>query len=232
MIMIGFPNQALQRPIRSQVACTARAADNSARAAPPNDSYSAAKRERLAAQSDSCGSMPALQVVQHADLTAQHRSEIVALCSDAYEEDFAPYFRLLSSATHVLAIESSRIVSHAAWLPRQLRLGHTRLPLSCAYVEAVATPISLQRKGLGTLVLRAIPPLLDGYDVAALSPSEPAFYARAGWEMWAVSFYCRQGDRRFAFEGEEVMIHRLLRTPAALDLTADLECDWREGDVW
>jgi len=176
--------------------------------------------------------MPTLQVVQHADLTAQHRSEIVALCSDAYEEDFAPYFRLLSGATHVLAIESSRIVSHAAWLPRLLRVGRMRLPLSCAYVEAVATPIALQRKGLGTLVLRAIPPLLDGYDVAALSPSNPAFYMRAGWEMCAGRLFYLEGDRRFACEREEVMIHRLPRTPASLDLSADLECDWREGDVW
>ena len=46
MIMIGLPNHALQRPLQSEVACTARAADSSARAAPPNDSCSAAKRER------------------------------------------------------------------------------------------------------------------------------------------------------------------------------------------
>jgi hypothetical protein len=31
---------------------------------------------------------------------------------------------------------------------------------------------------------------------------------------------------------EDVMIHRLPRTPAHLDLAAELETDWRDGDVW
>lgn len=84
--------------------------------------------------------MPTLQVIQHADLTPKIRAEILALCTDAYEEDFTPYLQLLGEATHILATESGRLVSHAAWLPRFLRVGNDRVPLRCAYVEAVATP--------------------------------------------------------------------------------------------
>lgn len=176
--------------------------------------------------------MPTLKVIQHADLTAKLRAEILALCTDAYEEDFTPYLQLLGGATHILAMDSGQLVSHAAWLPRCLRVGSDRVPLRCAYVEAVATPISMQRKGLGTLVLRAIPPLLEHFELAVLSPSEPDFYARSGWEMWKGSLYYLEGGRRIRSEDEEVMIHRLARTPSKLDLSADLETDWREGDIW
>jgi aminoglycoside 2'-N-acetyltransferase I len=176
--------------------------------------------------------MPIIEVIQHSSLLPALRAEILALCSNAYEEDFAPYFQLLESATHVLAVESGRIVSHAAWVPRQLRLGTGGLPIRCAYVEAVATPVDLQRRGLGTLVLRAIPPLLEEFDLAALSPSEPDFYARSGWEMWKGSlFYLRDGVRGIS-QDDEVMIHRLPGTPANLNTSAELEADWREGDVW
>lgn len=176
--------------------------------------------------------MPTLHVIRHRDLTAALAHEILALCSDAYEEDFTPSFRLLGGATHVLVMASGRLVAHAAWVRRQLRWGDSRRPLSCAYLEAVATPVALQRRGLGTLVLGAIPPLLKSFDLAALSPSEPDFYARSGWEMWQGNlFYAHQG-KRIRCEDEQVMIHRLPRTPAALDLRDELEADWREGDIW
>lgn len=176
--------------------------------------------------------MPALQVIHHSELTPLLRGEVLSLCSDAYEEDFTPHFRLLGTATHVLAWESGRLVSHAAWVPRVLRVGRDRLPLSCAYVEAVATRRALQRKGLGTFVLQAVPPLLSRFDLAALSPSEPDFYAKSGWEMWRGRLFCVRDGQRSESEEEQVMIHRLPRTPASLDLAADLEADWREGDVW
>ncbi|WP_390349730.1 GNAT family N-acetyltransferase [Variovorax boronicumulans] len=176
--------------------------------------------------------IPSIQVLKHAELTSTIKGRILALCSDAYEEDFAPHFELLHAATHVLAMVRGEVVSHAAWVPRQLRLSAKRIPLSCAYVEAVATPIRLQRRGLGSMVLRAIDQLLDTYDIAALSPSEPRFYARLGWEMWRGPLYYLKGDERVHTPDEEVMIRRLRRSPAYLDLRQELESDWREGDVW
>lgn len=176
--------------------------------------------------------MTTLHVIHHADLTAALADEILALCSDAYEEDFTPSFRLLGGATHVLAMESGRLLAHAAWVRRQLRWGGSRRPLSCAYLEAVATPVALQRRGLGTLVLGAIPPLLKSFDLAALSPSEPEFYARSGWEMWRGELFYAHEGRRIRCEDEQVMIHRLPRTPFGLDVGDELEADWRDGDIW
>lgn len=176
--------------------------------------------------------MPVLQTVRHAELTSNQRARIIALCSDAYEEDFDPYFARLGDAMHVLALMDGELVSHAAWVPRSLRVRGLPHALRCAYVEAVATPIALQRRGLGTLVLRAIPAQVIEYDIAALSPSEPVFHARSGWEMWLGPLFYQHDGKRVHCPGEEVMIHRLPNTPAALDLRAELETDWREGDVW
>lgn len=176
--------------------------------------------------------VPTIQVLPHARLTPTQCRQILALCSDAYEEDFTPYFELLDTAVHMLAMEDEELVCHAAWISRTLRLGPQRAPLSCAYIEAVATPIRLQRRGLGTLVIRAIPQQLLSFDIAALSPSEPDFYARSGWEMWRGPLYCMKDGLRLSTPDEQVMIHRLPRTPSGLSLTEELEVDWRAGDVW
>lgn len=176
--------------------------------------------------------MISISIVPHEELGTKLQSEIVALCSDAYEEDFEPYFRLLERATHVLAMESDKLVAHGAWVSREVRVGRTCKPLHCAYIEAIATPARLQGRGLGTLVLKSIPPLILDFDIAALSPSEPEFYARSGWEMWQGPLSYTQEGQRIKTPDEQVMIYRLPRTPSDVSLEQELETDWREGDVW
>jgi GNAT superfamily N-acetyltransferase len=175
---------------------------------------------------------PDIQHLHAGQLGDDLRARIFALCSDAYEEDFTPHLALLADATHVLATMDGELVAHAAWVRRELRVGTARRPLSCAYVEAVATTVRLQRRGLGTAVLRAIPALVSDFDIAALSPSEPAFYARSGWALWQGPLFHLQDGQRHRSDDEQVMVLRLPRTPAWLDLRDDLETDWREGDVW
>jgi aminoglycoside 2'-N-acetyltransferase I len=171
-------------------------------------------------------------VVAAADLNADERAEVLALCSEAYEEDFAWYLELLVDATHLLARVEGELVSHAAYVPRQLRIGAARTPLHCAYIEAVATRVRWQGLGYGTAVMRSIPPLLGTFDIAALSPSESGFYARLGWEMW-------RGPRRYLKDGvlvetpeEEVMVLQLAHDKSVISLDDDLEIDWRPGEVW
>ena len=171
-------------------------------------------------------------VVAAADLTADARAEVLALCSEAYEADFAWYLELLVGATHLLARVDGELVSHAAYVPRELRVGAARTPLHCAYIEAVATRVRWQGLGYGTAVMRAIPPLLGRFDIAALSPSESGFYARLGWEMW-------RGPRRYLKDGvlietpeEEVMVLHPPHSNAIVSLDEALEIDWRPGEVW
>ena len=173
-----------------------------------------------------------LQVVHAAALQRTVRAEILSVCSDAYEEDFSAYLGLLGDATHVLARRDGLLVAHAAWVERPLYAGNFPAALRAAYVEAVAVPRALQRRGLGTQVLAALPPLLESYDIAALSPSDSRFYARLGWQMWRGPLWYRHGGAEVPTPDEEVMVLRLPKTPPTLDLSARLGIDWRPLEVW
>jgi aminoglycoside 2'-N-acetyltransferase I len=170
-------------------------------------------------------------VVKASDLTNEQQDEILSLCSRACEEDFAPYLQLLTSATHVLAYAGNQLVSHAAWVERELHQEGIA-PLRTAYIEAVATLPEHQRKGYGSAVLNAIPPLIQQYDLGALSPSEQAFYARLGWVIWEGSLAYRQDAEVVETPEEEVMVYYLPRTPKCLNVKAKLIADWRPGEVW
>ncbi len=188
----------------------------------------------MADSSLDANAMPAFdtQIIAHADLDPNLRTQILALCTDAYEEDFGFELSLLSRATHVLLRRDGELVAHTAWVTRELRAANLAAPLRAAYVEAVAAPTALQGQGLGSRVLAALPPLLGDVDIAALSPSEPAFYRRQGWASWRGPLAYRHDGRLIATPDEDVMILRLPRTPATLDLDAALDTDWRPGDVW
>ncbi len=173
-----------------------------------------------------------IEVIPAAELDASVRAEILALCSDAYEEDFTPYLDLLSQAVHVLLRVDGKLVGHAAWVARQLYVENLDQPLRAAYVEAVAVPTALQGRGYGRTVMSALPALFGEFDIAALSPSEVPFYESLGWELWQGPLsYLHEGGE-FIVPDEEVMILRLAKTPAALDTLATLTAEWRPGDVW
>jgi hypothetical protein len=158
------------------------------------------------------------------------------LCESAYRENFARMFEELPDSVHVLARdEQGALVSHAEWVTRWLQAGD-RAPLRTAYVEAVATAPTQQRRGLATAVLRRLAGELvaDGsWEMGALSPSVPGFYSRLGWEIWQGPLAIRrEGNLEPSAPDEQVMILRLPRTPADLDLTSLLTAEWRVGEVW
>ena len=173
-----------------------------------------------------------LAVITSAQLTVDRRHAVLSLCSRAYQEDFAPYLDMLGSAVHVLGELDGRLVSHAAWVERELRADGAGA-LRTAYIEAVATDPAHQGRGFATHLLSALPPLLTEFDLAALSPSDEAFYARLGWEPWRGPLAYQDPDGGdIETPDEAVMIHRLPRTPHNLDLTARLSTDWRPLEVW
>lgn len=177
-----------------------------------------------------------LEVV-HADrLDRATRAAIIALCEAAYGEDFTRVFDDFPAATHVLARDDSgAIVSHAEWVTRWLQpAGHP--PLRTAYIEAVATAPPRQRRGLATAVLQHAASVLRSdptWQIAALSPSDAAFYIRLGWELWEGPLAIRRGDEVEASPpDEQVMILRLPPTPEGLDPSAPLTAEWRPGELW
>lgn len=177
-----------------------------------------------------------LEVVAAQALGHKARAEIIALCESAYGEDFTRLFDELSGSVHVLARdERGVLVSHAEWVTRWLQPAEHPV-LRTAYVEAVATAPEQQRRGLATAVLRHLGDVLttdSTWELGALSPSAPPFYARLGWELWHGPLGIRRGDTvEPTPSDEQVMILRLPRTPATLVTTSLLTAEWRAGELW
>lgn len=157
--------------------------------------------------------------------------EICDLCTAAYQEDFVEGFKVLGPGVHVIGRLDGRIVSHAMWVDRLLQPG-TSQPLRTAYVEAVATDPAFQGRGFATEVLERVAVEIRNYELGGLSPARPSLYARLGWELWRGPLYIRTPTGRDSTPGESVMILRLERTPADLDLDAPLSAEWRIGELW
>jgi len=157
------------------------------------------------------------------------RGRIVTLCEAAYGEDFS---NLLGTPLgHVLGWVDRELVSHASWVQRELAPASGR-PLRTAYVEAVATAPNWQQRGFASDVLRRLArEVTDSFELAALSPSDVAFYERLGWQRWRGPLAIRSVDGLIATPGEDVMVLRLTRTPH-LDLDSALTAEWREGELW
>jgi aminoglycoside 2'-N-acetyltransferase I len=207
-----------------------------------------------------------IEIVPRAALPAAHLDAVAALCERAYEEDLRAGLAALPDATHVLGWDrdasAEALVSHLCWVPRTL--GYlpsgggppARWPagglapsapeaagavaLRAAYVELVATEPACQGRGHATALLRAAAAAVAadpaGYALGALAPSDPAFYARVGWEAWRGPLFAAGPDGRVApTPEEEVMVLRLPATHAAagpLDVARPLVAPWREGDLW
>jgi len=171
------------------------------------------------------------EVVRGEELSSAAREEIVSFCSQAYGEDMRPILNTFQRPTHVLARRDGVLVSHALWVTRWLQV--SPLPaMRTAYVEAVATGKPFRGQGYGSAVMRRLAQEIVDFDLAALSPSDPAFYERLGWELWRGPLFIRKDSELLPSpEDEQVMVLRLPRTPA-LDVTRALSAEWREGELW
>jgi aminoglycoside 2'-N-acetyltransferase I len=170
-----------------------------------------------------------IQIIDGAGLPAATRAEIVRLCTAAYGEDFEPYL-IYPSPVHVLGYLGEALVSHAMWVTRWLQAG-AAAPLRTAYVEAVATDPACQGRGYASAIMRRLAAEVVDFDLAALSPSDEAFYARLGWERWRGPLAIRAAHGILATPDEEAMVLRLPATPP-LDLGAPLSAEWRDGELW
>lgn len=173
-----------------------------------------------------------LEFITSEALSAATRGELHALCRAAYEEEVEQYFTDIGPGLHLLGRVEGVLVSHAMIVERSVQIeGHPTL--RTGYVELVATHPSVQGRGYGTQIMRALVPALHPFDLGALSPSMPDFYARLGWEPWRGALLVRMdGELVPAPSDEEIMVMRLPRTPHELDLAAPLSIEWRPGEIW
>lgn len=133
---------------------------------------------------------------------------------------------------HALVWDGPELIAHAALVQRTLL--HQGRALRAGYVEAVAVLPSRQGEGHGAAVMQPLERVVhEAYEIGALGAAEEAagFYAYRGWQRWRGPTSALTPNGIIRTEGEDGSIF-VLPVAVALDLNAELTCDWREGDVW
>lgn len=133
---------------------------------------------------------------------------------------------------HALICHHGALIAHGAVVQRRLIYGDTAL--RCGYLEAIAVREDWRGQGLATAVLDALEQVVRGaYQLGALSSSAEAapIYTARGWLPWQgrTSAMHPSGVTRTPTEDRSLLV---LPVSVELDTTADITCDWRDGDVW
>jgi aminoglycoside 2'-N-acetyltransferase I len=164
------------------------------------------------------------------DLSGEELRRLRAVLNDAFDGSFTDDdWEHTVGGLHVLVQEDEVVVAHAAVVPRTLVAGPRTL--STGYVESVATRRDRRHHGHATRAMRSAGKIITrDHELGALSTGVPELYMPLGWVSWR-GVNAPDGRRRTADEDDGVMVLRTHST-RELDLTADLTCDWRAGDVW
>jgi aminoglycoside 2'-N-acetyltransferase I len=132
---------------------------------------------------------------------------------------------------HAVLTVDGLVAAHAAVVPRVLYIGDAAVPTG--YVEAVATHPSMQGRGFGTQVMRAIVPEIERIGFGALATGSSSFYERLGWRRWRGPTYVigRRGWHRSPDEDDAIMVLTVPGGPSPAG-TEPIACENRPGDAW
>jgi len=168
-------------------------------------------------------------------LTAEATSAIRALLwtafgdgEDAMTEDD---WQHALGGVHFVAQAEGEIVAYSSVAERELEVDG--LSIRSGYVEAVATAVAFQGKGIGSLLMQEVNAYIrERFQLGALGTGRHSFYERLGWLTWKGQTWVRTGDgpRRSPEEDGYILV---LPTPTSpeLDLAAPIACGWRAGDA-
>ena len=133
---------------------------------------------------------------------------------------------------HALICHHGALIAHGAVVQR--RMIYRGAALRCGYLEAIAVREDWRGQGLAMAVMDALEQVLRGaYQVGALSSSDAGrhVYVSRGWLPWQgpTSVLAPAGVTPTPHDD-----HSLFVLPVSIDVdpTAELTCDWRNGDVW
>ena len=175
-----------------------------------------------------------LRTAPTADLSPAELTGLRALLDGAFAGRFGDDdWSHALGGVHVLAAVDGELVGHGSVVLRQLVAGERTL--RTGYVEAVATAAPWRRRGVGSAVMAEVERLVaEGFELGALSSSRQAvrFYAARGWQRWTGAVAARTPQGVVDSPGEAVFVLPTPHTPAGLDTSARLLCDWRPGDLW
>ena len=133
---------------------------------------------------------------------------------------------------HALVWEGPELVGHASVIQR--RLVYRGRALRTGYVEGVGVRADRRGRGHGGALMNALEPVVRGaYDLGALGATDEAagFYAARGWKPWQgpIAALTPAGITRTEDEDGSIFV---LPIALPLDLSRELICDWRDGDLW
>jgi aminoglycoside 2'-N-acetyltransferase I len=133
---------------------------------------------------------------------------------------------------HALICVHGVLIAHGAVVQR--RLIHRGTALRCGYIEAIAVREDWRGQGLAMAVMDGLEQVLRGaYQMGALSASEAGrpMYVSRGWLPWRgpTSVLSPAGVIRTPDDDKSLFV---LPLSVDVDTTAEITCDWRNGDVW
>nr|WP_232375384.1 GNAT family N-acetyltransferase [Mycolicibacterium baixiangningiae] len=173
------------------------------------------------------------RLVHTADLDNETREGARRMVTDVFGGDFTDDdWEHALGGMHALICSHGALIAHAAVVQRRLLCGDA--VLRCGYLEAVAVREDCRRQGLGSAVMDACEQVLRGaYQLGALATSDMArpMYVDRGWTPWRgpTSVLAPGGRIRTPDDDGSVFVFPV---SVGLDITAELTCDWRHGDVW
>ena len=174
-----------------------------------------------------------LRTAHTADLDRTTLRAARALLDAVFENEMTDHdWEHALGGVHALVWEDDELIGHASVVQR--RLLHGGRALRSGYVEGVAVRADRRRRGHGATMMEALERVVRGaYVLGALGATDEAadFYAARGWQLWRgpTSALTPTGIERTEQDDGSVYV---LPVAAPLDLSGDLTCDWRDGDVW
>jgi aminoglycoside 2'-N-acetyltransferase I len=175
-----------------------------------------------------------LRTVPTADLSPVELDRLRSFLGDAFgggfdDEDWSHAL----GGVHVLATSAGETVGHASVVVRRLLTDGGAL--RTGYVEAVATAAAHRRRGVASTVMAEVERLVTGgFELGALATSDQgaALYTARGWDRWTGPTAGLTFDGVVEEPDADVFVLPTQQTPAGLDPTGRLVCDWRPGDLW
>ncbi|MBP1818595.1 GNAT family N-acetyltransferase [Mycobacterium sp. OAE908] len=177
------------------------------------------------------------RLVHTSDLDNETREDARRMVSEAFADEFtAADWEHALGGMHALICHHGALIAHAAVVQR--RLLYRDIALRCGYVEGVAVREDWRGQGLAHALMDSVEQVLRGaYQLGALSPSEIGrhLYTARGWLPWQgpTSVLAPAGVTRTPDDDNGLFVFPVnLPNNLELDTTAEITCDWREGDVW
>jgi aminoglycoside 2'-N-acetyltransferase I len=168
-----------------------------------------------------------------ADLDAATLEAARALLDAVFEGELTDHdWEHSLGGVHALVWEGTELIGHASVIQR--RLLHRGRALRTGYVEGVGVRADRRGRGHGAAMMEALERVVRGaYELGALGAADQAadFYAARGWALWQGPSSTLTPTGIVPTEEEDGCIY-VLPLGVPLDLSGELTCDWRDGDVW